>query len=85
MRQTPPGLEVRFSENSRIGDGSAISRTPDSVGRYAISSQRAVHRYWPEIHAAKEEVQYEAQVDHLRHVKFAGPREGKEANDVRRE
>jgi hypothetical protein len=35
--------------------------------------------------SAQEEVQYEAQIDHLRHSRFIGLRDDKRAKDVHRE
>jgi hypothetical protein len=35
--------------------------------------------------SVKEEVQYEAQIGHLRHSRFVALREDKKAKDVRRE
>jgi hypothetical protein len=39
----------------------------------------------PQVHAAKEEVQYKAQVNHLRHSRFVALRDDKIARDVVRE
>lgn len=39
----------------------------------------------PQVHAAKEQVQYEAQINHLRHTKFVGLREDKDPRGVHKE
>jgi hypothetical protein len=42
-------------------------------------------RYRPTYRSVYEEVQYEAQVNHLRHSRFAALRDDKDASEVRKE